>query len=91
MRFGTLFVVIAAMLMFGLGCGSEAASYCSKADECNALSGRSKSECEDIVNKCVDTLTSSQRKDWNTAVNSCLDIATCSTFIACANQLPYCR
>lgn len=70
---------------------SAAAGYCAKADECNALVSKSQSECESVVNGCVDALTSSQRKDWNRAANACIDIIACSTFIVCAQQLPYCR
>jgi hypothetical protein len=57
---------------------------CDRLDECNALRpGLSADECVEMVENDLDTLTPSQRNDWDTVMNGCLEFDTCDLFISC--------
>jgi hypothetical protein len=84
-------VMATGMLAVGIaGCGGDSSvseDYCKKLDSCNALSGTSVSQCTEQVNKLLDSMTSSQRSDFEKAAKVCQDMANCSNFLACNNNL----
>jgi hypothetical protein len=84
-------VMATGMLAVGIaGCGggsSLSEDYCKKLDSCNALSGTSVSQCTEDVNKSLDTMTSSQRSDFEKAAKVCLDMANCTNFLVCDSNL----
>jgi hypothetical protein len=84
-------VMATGMLAVGIaGCGGDSSiseDFCKKLDSCNALSAQSVSQCTEEANKLLDSMTSSQRSDFEKAANICLGMANCTNFLACSNNL----
>jgi hypothetical protein len=74
------------------GCfGSVESDVCNRADECNALNaGVSVKECTERTTQCTDKLTSTDRADWETLTNNCLELQSCTNFVGCYNSVPNC-
>jgi hypothetical protein len=89
--------LIVCVTLFGAGalsgCSQPAPveDLCQRLDSCNALAaGYSVQDCVDNRNSCVDDLTSSERNDWEDLMGSCLERDSCSLFIECYLQVPWC-
>lgn len=61
--------------LMAAACSSDAGTICGKLDECNVLTGVSKDDCEEEIDK---TGTDSARSDCA----DCLDSKSCSTIAA---------
>jgi hypothetical protein len=59
---------------------------CDRLDECNALNpGISAGECVEQVDVTLENATPSQRNDWETLMEGCLEFDTCSAFLSCVD------
>ena len=81
-------VVAAALLTVGVvGCGSSAkdiaGTVCNKAGTCNALSGITVDGCKNLVNQSFASMTSAARSDAETALDTCVRTADCTTIGTC--------
>ena len=66
------------------GPGDAVAAGCERLDECNALNpGISVDECVQEVDVALQSATPSERNDWATLMNGCLQFDTCNAFISC--------
>ena len=64
---------------------------CHRAQDCNDLNaGISESDCVDYFHRCTDNLTSSQRRDWERMMGSCLENESCVLFKSCYDTVPWC-
>lgn len=86
-------IALALACCLGLvGCsGSIEHQVCERADECNALTaGTSVEECTEARMKCTDSLTSTERADWEKVTEDCLELQSCSNFVGCYLAVPKC-
>jgi glucosylceramidase len=60
-----------------------AGSVCQKAGDCDSLSGITASQCRDVVNNSLQSMTSAGRSDSESALNGCLAMADCASFGTC--------
>ena len=62
---------------------------CDRLDECQVLAaaGVSRDECVEIIDTALDNATPSDRSDWETIMDSCLEFESCNAFRACAEPL----
>ncbi|HWM84661.1 MAG TPA: hypothetical protein VNO33_02460 [Kofleriaceae bacterium] len=59
---------------------------CERLDECNALRpGLSANECIEEVDVSLQGATPSERSDWETLMEGCLEFETCGAFISCVD------
>ena len=91
----TLFTLITVgLLAVGAGsCGGGggggssgsplAGDLCKKADACGSLSGITAAQCEDVVNKSLQSMSSSARSDAEKALSACLATADCAGLNTC--------
>ena len=64
---------------------------CEKADECNFLeAGISVQDCVDEAKMCTSSLVSSERKDWEAAIEDCLELSNCTNIASCYLGVPGC-
>ena len=82
----------AVALTGGAACGGSddadpVADGCDRLDECNALlPGISAGECVEMVEVDLQGATPSQRNDWETVMNGCLEFDSCEAFIQCVGS-----
>ena len=68
------------------GPGDAVSAGCERLDECNALAtGISVNECVQEIDVALQSATPSERNDWATLMNGCLQFDTCNAFISCVN------
>ena len=66
------------------GSGDQVVAGCERLDECNALNpGVSASECVEEVEVNLQSATPSERADWETLMDGCLEFTSCEAFITC--------
>ncbi len=85
-RFATALALALALGITGCGGGDDSdtpSAACERADECNLLAGISQDECIEEVENDLDSLTESQRDDWATLMEGCLEFETCTLFTDC--------
>jgi len=58
---------------------------CQRADECNAIPGRSADECTDDYETWLSQQASSTQEEFRHAIQECLDHPSCSGFVSCVN------
>jgi hypothetical protein len=69
------------------GSGDVVAAGCERLDECNNLvSGVSVDECVEMVERNLGAATPSERADWETLMDGCLQFDACSSFIQCVDN-----
>lgn len=82
MKHGILVFFLASIA----ACSSVEADFCEKADECNALNGKSVDECTEEGEKSLDELPDGQRSDCEDELEDCLDKESCSAFGRCIEE-----
>jgi hypothetical protein len=80
-------LALAVGLVTACGPGSDpVVDACERLDECNALNaGISVDECIQEVDVALQSATPSERNDWATLMNGCLQFDTCNAFISCVD------
>lgn len=83
---------LALAVTAGAACGGSedadpVSDGCDRLDECNALlPGISAGECVEMVEVNLGNATPSQRNDWETLMNGCLEFDSCDAFITCVDS-----
>jgi len=82
-----VFAIVA--LSMAAGCGADSSpieEMCDRLDECNLLVGSVRGCVENLETEASD-LSPSLRKDFDNALDDCLDFNTCELFSACITRL----
>ncbi|HYU16159.1 MAG TPA: hypothetical protein VEL05_08815 [Candidatus Acidoferrum sp.] len=85
---------LAATMALNFACGgsddpSTVEGACDRLDECQVLAaaGVSRDECVEIIDTALDNATPSDRNDWESIMDSCLEFESCNAFRTCAAPL----
>ena len=73
------------------GTGSLEQQLCEALWECSMLEGGySIQDCTDILESCTAQLLTSEKTEWENAVEACLDLPLCQAFVECALGIDPC-